>query len=439
MSGAARAAGVGVDSGGGGLAGRRVLIATFGSLGDLHPFLALGKAVRARGGSAVIATSEMHRGRVERQGLGFYASRPHLEGLENDPELFRRVMDLRTGPEFVIRKLFMRHLRDSYDDLLAAAGGADLLVSHSVAFAGPLVAGVTGIPWVSAVLAPISMLSTHDPSVPPPAPWLGRLRPLGPAFWGPLFWLARRKFRSWCGPVHALRRELGLPPGREPLVEGAHAPGCVLAMFSGCLGAPQPDWPRQAVQTGFAFLDDSLGEGVTPDLLRFLHGGPAPLVFTLGSSAVMDAGRFYEDSLAAAGSVGRRAVLLIGRDPRNEPRAPLPDWAMAVPYAPHSALMPWAAAVVHQGGVGTTGQALRSGRPMLVVPWGFDQPDNAARVVRLGVALTVPRARYSARTAARALHRLLDEPGFSARAAEVGRRVAAEDGASVACGAIDRY
>ena len=422
-----------------GLSDRRVVISTFGSLGDLHPFLALGKAVGARGGTAVIATSEMHRERVERQGLEFRPTRPNWENLENDPEIFRQAMDLRTGGRFVVRDLLMPPLRESYDDLLRAVEGADLLISHAVSFARPLVAGTTGMAWASALLAPISLFSKYDPPVPPPFPWMEKLRPLGPRFWGAILNGGRRLVRTWTEPVRRLRRELGLPPGKEPLLEGAHSPGCVLAMFSRVLGAPQPDWPPNTVQTGFAFLDDSLGEGISPDLLRFLDDGPPPVVFTLGSSAVMDAGRFYEESLAATRSLGLRAVLLIGRDPRNRLKAELPRTAIAVDYAPHSAIMPRAAAVVHQGGVGTTGQALRAGRPMLVVPWGHDQPDNAARCRRLGVGLIVTRAKYNAKTAARSLSRLLGEPGYAARSAEVGAVVATEDGAAVGCDAIGRY
>jgi UDP:flavonoid glycosyltransferase YjiC (YdhE family) len=417
--------------------GRRVVLATFGSLGDLHPFLAVAKGLQARGYEAAIATSLFHRERIERQGVGFQAMRPDMLDLADRPELFHELMDPKTGSERVMR-LFMPHLRAGFDDLSAAVRGAALLVTHTVAFAGPLVAEATGVPWVSAVLAPAGLLSKYDPFVPPQAPWIRHLRPLGPRFFGPFFRLARWSIRSWTAPVHALRAELGLSPGGEPLFEGQHSPACVLALFSEVLGAPQPDWPPQTVQTGFAFFDDRDATGMSPELARFLDAGAAPIVFTLGSSAVMDAGRFYDESLAAAERLGRRAVLLIGIDPRNQPRAPLPTTAIALEYAPFSELFPRAAAIVHQGGVGTTGQALRAGRPMLVVPWGHDQPDNAERVRRLGVARTLDKNRYTARTAAAALSRLLDDPACAARAEEVGRRVRSEDGVAAACAAIER-
>jgi UDP:flavonoid glycosyltransferase YjiC (YdhE family) len=106
--------------------------------------------------------------------------------------------------------------------------------------------------------------------------------------------------------------------------------------------------------------------------------------------------------------------------------------------APHDALFPRAAAIVHHGGVGTTGQALRSGRPMLVVPHAHDQPDNAARVSRLGVARSLDAGAYTAARAAAHLRQLLDEPSYRERADAVGKIVQSENGAKAACDAIDQ-
>lgn len=418
--------------------GKRIVLATFGSLGDLNPFVALAKELQSRGHVPVLATSEFHRAWIERQGIEFFPVRPDLMDIEARPEFFRDLMDRKKGSEVVIRQIFMPSLRASYDDLFKAVEGADLLVSHAVAFAGPIVAEVTGIPWVSAVLSPISMLSKHDPSIPPQAPWLRHFRGLGPRFHSPILSLARRMLRKWTEPVQQVRKDLGLRPGADPLFEGGNSPTCMLVLFSKVLGEPQPDWPAQAIQTGFACFDDVQATGMSAELRQFLSAGPPPIVFTLGSSAVMDAGTFYETSRAVAQQLGRRAIFLIGVDPRNQPREPLPDSMLALEYAPYSELFPRASAIVHQGGVGTTAQALRSGRPMLVVPWGHDQVDNAYRVCRLGVARTLARDHYTVRRAATALRHLLDEPTHMTRASEVGRIVRAENGAATACLEIER-
>ena len=204
------------------------------------------------------------------------------------------------------------------------------------------------------------------------------------------------------------------------------------------LGAPQPDWPPHSVQTGFPFYDKlEAGKGMPPELESFLASGPPPLVFTLGTSAVMDAGDFYAHSAQAATRLSRRVVLLIGRDPRNRPTTPLPTDICAAEYAPYSELFSRAAAIVHQGGVGTTGQAMRAGKPMIVMPYSHDQPDNAARMTRLGIGRTLARDRYNPATAERELRALLDTPAYAQKAAAVGQEVQAENGVRSACDALE--
>src|SRR5262249_38968384 len=214
--------------------------------------------------------------------------------------------------------------------------------------------------------------------------------------------------------------------------------GVVMHTFSALLAERQLECAGQSVITGFPFHDRQGTAGMPSDLVRFLDEGPPPLVFTLGSSAVMDAGRFYEDSAAAAKLLGRRAVLLVGTDTGNRPAA-LPDGVVAFDYAPFAELFPRAAAVVHHGGVGSTGPVLRSGRPMLVRPYAHDQFDNAGRVVRLGIARTISRHRYSPARAAAELRPLLDDPTYSRRAALVGEQVRQEDGVRTACDVLEEF
>jgi UDP:flavonoid glycosyltransferase YjiC (YdhE family) len=151
----------------------------------------------------------------------------------------------------------------------------------------------------------------------------------------------------------------------------------------------------------------------------------------------MTPGAFFEASIAAARSLGRRAVLLTGKE-SGTALSNLPEGVVAFDYAPYSALFPRAAAIVHHGGVGTTAQAMISGRPMLVTPFAFDQPDNADRVRRLGIARSIPIRKYSAASVARELKCLLDDPAFERRAAEVAGRMRLEAGAVRACDALER-
>jgi rhamnosyltransferase subunit B len=416
--------------------GARIVLTTFGSLGDLHPYIAIALGLKARGHHPVIATSELYQARIEALGLGFRPVRPDRVELLGDPGMMERIRETKRSPDQVFRDMFMPSLRESYLDTLTAARGADLLISHTLAFSTRLVAERTGIPWVSSVLQPLALFSAYDPPVVGPAALVSSLLALGPVVHRPLVRGAKWSLRGWSEPWHELRAEVGLPPTHQnPIFDGQHSPLLVLALFSRMIGERQPDWPEQTVVTGFPFFDED-GSELPASLARFLDDGPPPVVFTLGTSAVMQAGAFYEESAAAAAQLGCRAVLLTGKDPRNRPRR-LPPGVIAVDYVPYGALFPRAAVVVHQGGIGTTAQAMRTGRPMLVVPFGHDQPDNARRVSKLRIGRTLSRRSYTAERVATKLGQLLTERGYALRAAKVGAAVRAEDGIHAACDAIE--
>jgi UDP:flavonoid glycosyltransferase YjiC (YdhE family) len=411
---------------------KRIVIACWGSHGDLNPYIGIAVALKKRGHRAVVATMPLYRENVEKEGLEFAAVGPQVD--PNDPELFARVMHPTKGTERIVRELVLPAIRQTYDDMRRALDGADLAVGHPLTFTLPIIAEHERLPWLSTVLAPISFLSDTDLAVFPMFP---RLLP-GPRFSNWLLRtikkLAHRQVGAWAGPVYRLRAELGLPRGGNPVFEGQFSPFGTLALYSRVLGAPQPDWPPNVTQTGCVFYNGP--DGLGPELERFLAAGPPPLVFTLGTSAVGAAGRFYHESAAAAVRLGMRAVLLTGGLERNRPDGPLPDSVLLVDRAPHQLLFPRAAAVVHQCGAGTLGQALRAGKPMLAVPHAHDQPDNAFRLTKLGVARTLRPKQYTAERVAREVTQLLDLR-YTRRAAEVAAVVRQEGGADAATSAIE--
>jgi UDP:flavonoid glycosyltransferase YjiC (YdhE family) len=421
---------------------KKIVISTFGSFGDIHPYIAIALELKKRGHHPVIATSEIYREKTDTLGLELYPVPPELPSYDQPDEVSRMVgelIDTKKGPERVFKQFINPHLREMYDALAEATRGADLLLTHMLSLAAPPLVEKTGVKWVSSVLAPISFFSVNDPPVMPQMPSLYNLLKLSPVFARGFMRIARWRLRSFAEPVYRLRDELGLQRGGNPILEGQHSPTLVLALFSSVIAGRQPDWPPHTRVTGFPFYDrrDLAGDaaGLDPKLSEFLDAGEPPVVFTLGSSAIWVAEDFYCESIAAARAVGVRALLLIGHE-RNRP-AELPLGVAAFDYAPYSEVLPRARAVVHQGGIGTTAQGLRAGIPALVVPFSHDQFDNGARVARCGVGRMLPRSKYNAVSAARELRALLTDESYTTRAAEVGRKVRAENGAATAADAIE--
>jgi rhamnosyltransferase subunit B len=417
-------------------AGKRIVLTTFGSYGDIHPYMAMATALRARGHQPVIATSELYREKMQAAGFAFVPVRPHIPPpQEQDPAMMEKVMNPKSGSGFLLNEMLFPFVRDGYEDLFHAIEGADLLLTHPISLAGPLVAQKTGIPWVSSVLAPVSFFSAYDPPVPPFWSWMRHVQLLGPRAVAAFFSQVKKVYRN--RQYEEFRNELGLPDRGNPVFEGQHSPTLILALFSALFAQPQPDWPAQTRVTGFAFYDGRNELEMPPELAKFLDEGPPPIVFTLGSSAVWVARDFYRESIAAAKLLNRRAVLLIG-DKRNQPQESLTAEIIAVNYAPFESLLPRASAMVHHGGVGTTSQGLRAGIPTLIVPFAFDQPDNAAHAARLGGSRTLPRAQYRAVRVARELDILLTKPEHANKAQETGTLLRKENGAAVAADLIER-
>jgi rhamnosyltransferase subunit B len=414
----------------------KIVLATMGSLGDLHPFIALGCALRDCGANVTLACATEYQSKVQAAGLQFHALRPSFAEVERSlgmgrPELTQRAIE---HAEFLFRKVVLPYVRMAYDDMLKVTAGADLVLTSSLAFGARLAAEKCAVPWIAVVLQPMMFLSAYDPPVIPQAKALSALMwRLGPNATRSALWMLKKVVAGIFRPLDRLRAELKLPrAAKDPLFDGQFSTGGAIGLYSKLLGEVQPDYPQPSCIVGFATFDseDGLAKGLDPELERFLSAGQAPLVFTLGSLIINSPGGFYRESLAAARALKRRAVLLVGEAASADFAEFKSTQVFVCSYAPHSLLMPRAAAIVHHGGIGTLAQALRSGRPQLIVPYFADQPDNASRAMRLGVARSVSPRRYRAARAGRELARLLDGEAYLARARQVADSLAAEDGAA---------
>jgi rhamnosyltransferase subunit B len=387
-----------------------VLLTTLGSYGDLHPFLAMARALRNRGDRVRLATHEQYREAVERLGVEFVAIPPSKEDVGSEELWAEQASHPRRGTQFVVRDLILPYVERSYEVIDAAAADCDLIIGHLLTLATPLVAEKRRLRWLSTALQPSAFLSAWDPPALGQAWFLPHLRWLGPRLLGGILRAAVRGTGHWFKSLHALRQKVGLPvTRRNPLADG-WSPYGTIALFDALFAAPQPDWPAQVAQVGFPLFDEETSAEGSPELTGFLNSGPAPVVVTLGSAVVLMETPVYEVAAEALSQMGLRGVLLVGKQARRVPESAYRDSSLLVrDYEPFSALFPRSAVVVHQCGIGTTGQALAAGRPQLCLPFAHDQPDNARRVRQLGLGETLLPRSLTVRRFRKALERLLSQ------------------------------
>lgn len=419
----------------------RILLTCFGSLGDLFPYLAVAKTLQARGHQVTVGSTALYQQQIEAESIRFTHLRCGLDRYTT-PESVRRLLTsffdpVRGGK--VITEEMMTQIRDTFLDTRVALADADVVISNPLAFATPIACRERGVPWLSTVLAPMFLLSTYDPPIVTPAPWMINLHRFSPALYRGAFALIKRATLSWTKPLHELCRELDLPaPAGNPLFEGQYSPYGTLAMFPSGFAEAQPDWPSQTRMTGFPYFSTSAGDASAElQIETFLAAGAPPMVFALGSSAVNIAGDFYVTSASIARQLGQRAVLVYGQHADQIKDIPPGDDILAIPYVTYDKLFAGASVIVHQGGIGTLAQAMRARRPMLVVPFGFDQPDNGQRIQRLGLGLTLSREKYRVDTALPLLRDLLLQNHYRRQAETLGKQMADEDGVSRAADHIE--
>ncbi|WP_375396829.1 glycosyltransferase [uncultured Sphingomonas sp.] len=418
---------------------RKIVLATIGTLGDLHPFIAIGIALKQSGCRPVLAVPADHVERVEAAGLEAVAIFPCFDavrqrmGLNQDAAVEMLMRDQRN----IMDEVLFPELASSARLLDAVAQDADAIVGSIFAFAAPIVCEKRGIPLFAVVLQPMAMLSPYDPPRTPDFRMLRSPPVRGAGLrWNRLIYAALRLVlqRRYGKAIDRVRAEHGLPPrGARRLFEPGSGAARILCCYSTTFGPLPLDAPANARSVGFPVFDAPQAEGeLDPALAEFLGAGAAPLVFTLGSFAVLAAGNFYVEAAKAARLAGRRAVLLTGNGEDGRQQGDL----FITGYAPHSKLFPRAAAIVHHGGVGTTGRALASGKPQLVVPYMGDQFDHAHRIRRMGIGRVLEPARFTADRALPLLNILLEDGAMQREAARIGALIAAEDGAGNAARAI---
>ncbi|MDH3769774.1 MAG: glycosyltransferase, partial [Nitrospirota bacterium] len=207
--------------------------------------------------------------------------------------------------------------------------------------------------------------------------------------------------------LNRFRRELGLPSVSHIFHTWLHSPDLVLGLFPEWFATPQPDWPPSTVLTGFPLYDDAGDSALQTSIQSFIEAHSQPLVFTPGS-ANKHARSFFVEAAKACQEMHRPAIFLT-RYPEQLPQ-PLPPHIIHFSYALLSQLLPYCAALIHHGGIGSCSQALRAGIPQLIQPYAFDQFDNGVRIEKLGVGHTISQRSFRALKIATCLQDLLTSP-----------------------------
>jgi UDP:flavonoid glycosyltransferase YjiC (YdhE family) len=338
----------------------------------------------------------------------------------------------------VMERLVFPYLQQNYEELREAYREADLIVANNSTYVASVTAEKLGLKWLSVFLQPVGFFSRFDPPVLPGMPLQTRVGPRARWAHALTFELAKRRSREFVEPIQLLRERIGLQrTKRHPIFE-SHSPFGNMAWFSRLLGSWRPDWPRRTEVTGFLTYDGTPDASPDDALDSFLRDGDPPLVFTLGSSVHMHPGRFFEESAAIANTLRMRAVL-VGIPELGDAGRAADRNIYCSHYVSYSYLFPKASIIVHPGGIGTIATALRAARPMIIVPFAHDQPDNAHRTARLGVARVIPRDRYRHDIVAPILKEMLEDPKMPLRSAHLSRKLTAENGIANACRFIERF
>lgn len=406
----------------------RILLMPVGSAGDVHPLVGVGGELRRRGHQVTVATNEHFQRLIEGVGLEFIrlGTREQYQAVIAHADLWSP--GLRASR--VVFGLATRQLREQYE--IVARGGWSVVAAGPLALGARIAQDALGVPLATVQLAPSVFLSCQRP---PKLPGLFMPRWCPSALKRAIYRLADAAIDNIAaGPVNQFRSELGLPPIRRIVGRWWNSPRRVIAMFPAWFGPPADDWPTQVRLTGFGLYDERGAAAMPERLIRFLDGGPPPIVFTPGSANIHGE-RFFAASLDACRRLGRRALLLT-RHPEQIPRD-LPATALHCDYAPFSVLLPRCAALVSHGGVGTVAQALAAGIPQLVTPLSHDQFDNAWQVQRLGVGATLTGRRYSASRAAAKLGMMLEDDSMHGRCRELAGRITPGEGLARAADEIE--
>lgn len=417
----------------------KVILSTIGSSGDINPFIAIARSLQDRGHETTMLINPFFESAARQASIGYLPL-----GEEMDFRLMSQIKNIthpRKGGFAVMRELVLPNIRLMHDrmDEAIRSVAPDVAVLHHICIGAGWAYESRAVPYATVVLAPSLWLNYNDRSV-----FAGMPDSLPHMVLRAGMWVGERQCRWLMDPsINRARRDLGLPPARDWIFSDARGGELNLGMWSPVMRPPMPGDPPNGVLCGFPWHDRfQRFEDRADEVSRYIDecktDGDEPVLFTLGTAVVHLAGSFYHDAAEACRRLGRRGILITNRGEYAPRPHELPVGVKAFEYAPFSRVMPRVACSVHHGGIGTTAQGLKSGRPTVIIPHAYDQFDNAARARRLGVSATLSRTRVNSGRLTRALRDMLDNHAARTAAESIGATLSTEDGALTAAIEIEK-
>ncbi|HET6745546.1 MAG TPA: glycosyltransferase [Candidatus Limnocylindria bacterium] len=401
----------------------RIALATVGTTGDVVPFAALARALGAGGHDVTAISWELHRRAFEEAGVSFAAAGPPTTWQEIAQTAHRAAAASSPLAQVVVlRDFHLRDAEDHYRRLLELIPGHDLVLLHGIHSLAEAATRDLGTRWASAVFDPV-LLPTGS-AAPAGMPSLGPFNRFG-------WWMLDRMLRRQDRPLRSALAKAGSASATSVTMFRARSPLAHLVACSPTIAPPPPDLAAGTHFTG-AWTDSTAPAPLPAQVADFLAAGSPPIVVTFGSMAAPDPGSLVESAIAGARLAGRRVVLQVAGLIIDAAEDLLP-----IGRLDHRALFPRAGIVVHHGGAGTAYAAVAAGVPSVVIPHVGDQPFWAMRLHRLGVAPEpLPLKEVGPDAVRDRILAALTDP-VPATAAEVGRRVAGEDGVRTAIGLLE--
>ncbi len=387
-----------------------ILILPFGTSGSVFPFIWLGRHLVERGHRVTMVASPMYGKATLAAGIEFHSPDvDELPAMLADPGLWMADTCKKVAFNYAGRAIASS--MSAIDRIIQEHGNPDLILAPMISFAARIAREKYRIPVITVHLYPAAMMSADDtPIIFPSARFLSRLPfPL------------RKLILSMPSPFdrHALPSvikacaEHGVKPPKRLWKDWHHSPDGVLALFPSWFGRVKRDQPKNTFQWDFPLEDMAGDRPMEPELESFLAAGGKPVLFTAGTGQ-FHASEFFQTATRVVKQLGCRAVFLTMKPEQVPPD--IPDSIFVAHYAPFSRLLPRAAVMVHHGGIGTVSQCLAAGIPQVVVYMALDQPDNAARVERLGVGLSLNRKDLTDARLLPLVKRCLSDAGIQSKA-----------------------